>query len=729
MPRTFHRFVIVGVLASIFVVPLEADSGKTSPWYQRCLVGMEVGPTGAQFGGDPSDVGYAAKFNGKEIVEAQIEAHSEYIVIWAKDSEYAYYDSKTAPKCPGLGDRDVLREVVDAAALHELPVIAYCVVQGNGYPLRHHPEYKMVDVHGKPIDRVCLNSGYLEHVKALTTEMLAYGIEGFHIDMLDLGFGPPHGCWCKACQRLFEEEYGESMPSEIAWDEDWDRMLEFRYNTSARFERELRDHVRSLDPDVSVDFNYHGYPPFSWEVGQRPVQHALIGDFVTAETGVWGFSALGVGLTARFLAATSPQDVYQVAMQRGVRMYHDMTTRPLNDIRWELLTLLSHGAKVTIVDKTPYDGSLDPVAYERIGQAFAEALVKRDHFGHDVVQHVGIYYSSRTRDWYGKDTPSRYQQSFTGLHKALFYEHIPYGVLLDENLNLDAMRRFKIIWLPNAAILSEREGELLRKYVHSGGTLVASGLSGLFDRMGHQRDTCVLADLFGADFVETLASNDNHVRFSAEDSEMSVLFEGITPNWPFLVKGPAAIYQSSTAQTVGELMKPHRTVRQQKGLEGTDWPMSADAPVGPAVFVNEYGDGKAVLLACSPGSAVASEHYISEDRLLIRNVVRYLMPEPEIEIDAPLNVESIVTDDKDNRRIRVHLLGYLSPPNSTPATNRPYILPSLVEDAPMYQASIHIRKPIRDVQALNEGTRLRRTNGNSIQAIVNDVHETIVVTY
>jgi hypothetical protein len=43
------------------------------------------------------------------------------------------------------------------------------------------------------------------------------------------------------------------------------------------------------------DGGRQGNPPFSWEVGQRPVQHAGNGDFVTGETGVWGFSALTIG--------------------------------------------------------------------------------------------------------------------------------------------------------------------------------------------------------------------------------------------------------------------------------------------------------------------------------------------------------------------------------------------------------------------------------------------------
>ena len=101
---------------------------------------MEVGPTGAQFGSDPSDVGYAAQFDGQDIVRHCVAAGCEYVVIWARDGDYAYYDSKLMPKCPGLGARDVLREAVEEAQRHDLPVIAYCVVQQGGHFLDAHPE-------------------------------------------------------------------------------------------------------------------------------------------------------------------------------------------------------------------------------------------------------------------------------------------------------------------------------------------------------------------------------------------------------------------------------------------------------------------------------------------------------------------------------------------------------------------------------------------------------------
>ncbi|HOW72805.1 MAG TPA: hypothetical protein PKY77_19575 [Phycisphaerae bacterium] len=737
MNRTLWTGVVL-ISGCLRAAPGEQTASATGPWtgqariawFERCLVGMEVGPTGAQSGSDPSDVGYASRFDGREVVRNAAAAHAEYLVIWARDGEYAYYDSRVQPKCPGLGSRDVLRETIEEARQRRLPVIAYCVLQYPTQTLREHPDWTMLDAEGKRMHpRVCFNSPYAAYVEKMLAEMLGYGIDGFHLDMVDQGFGPPYGCWCDNCRRLFEKEYGRPMPKGVSWDEDWDRMLELRYDSSAGFEKRLREYVRSVNPSATVDFNYHGSPPFSWETGQRPVQHAHIGDFVTGETGVWGFSALGVGLSAEFLAATKPGAIFQVAMQRGVRMYHDQTTRPLNDIRWELLTLLAHGARVTMVDKTGYDGWLDPVAYERIGAAFEEALAKRGHFGQKPVQEVGIYYSSRTRDWYGREKPADYQQSFNGMHKALTYEHIPCGVILDENATVERLRRFPVVCLANTGIVSLVEADLFRRYLEDGGNLLITGLTGSLDRFGRPLKESSFADLIGATPVGKLDSLDNHVRLPAGgDEDAGRLRGGIPAGWPLLVKGPALIYKPTTAAAVGELMRPHRTVRQKQGKEGTEWPMSADAPVGPAVLVNRFGKGRVVTFACSPDFATASEHHIVEARKLLGHAVRLLNPAPVVEVTAPTHVEAVVTEDAAGRTLRVHLLGYLSPPACTPAKDRPYVLASMIEDAPLYRASIRVRRPLRQVRAWNPTTNIKRQD-EVVVATVNDIHEILVIEY
>jgi hypothetical protein len=500
-------FLLATLFAAVVLVPAAEPA-----WFRRSLVGLEVGPTGSQFGGSTNDTGFATRFNGRDIARAAKASGAEYLVVWTREGEWAFYDSKLQPKPPGLGARDVLREAVDEGVKLGLPIIAYCQVQYPAHALRQHPDWRMVDKDGRPIDgRVCYRSGYVEYMKRMVGEQLAYGVDGFHLDMVDQGFGPPHGCWCATCRTEFEAQHGRPMPKGVTWDEDWDRMLAFRYASSERFEKVLAARIRQINPRATVDYNYHGNPPFSWEVGQRPVQHAGNGDFVTGETGVWGFSALTVGLNAEFYKAATPGLPFQIAMQRGVRMYHDQTTRPLHDLRWELFTLLSHGGFVTIVDNQ-------------------------------------------------------------------------------------------------------------------------------------------------------------------------------------------------------------------------DWPMSADAPVGPAILLNRLGQGSVLTFAASPDWATASDHHLTETRKLLANAVGLLNPTPRITIEAPVTVQAVVTDDPGTRTLRVHLLGYNAPPQTTPAKDRPYVLPVPIEDAPTYRVSIITRERLRSAKALNPSTELKH-RGKRVDALVNDIHEVLQLRY
>jgi hypothetical protein len=406
-----------------------------------------------------------------------------------------------------------------------------------------------------------------------------------------------------------------------------------------------------------------------------------------------------------------------------------------------LLTLLAHGAFVTMVDKTGFDGWLDPVAYDRIGAAFQEAQAKRAHFGQRRVADVGLYFSSRTRDWWGRERPADYFQSFQGAHKAMVYEHLPWAVVLDENASLATLRQFPIVMLPNTAILSASEVALFRRYVEAGGRLLITGQSGQFDRQGKPLVESALGELIGAKVLGRLESADNWVKLGSPRDECGRQFGSdiaharriragtdIVEEVPFLVKGPATIYQPTTATTCGELLKPYRTKRQLEGKEGTDWPMSADAPVGPAILVNQLGQGTVLTFAGSPDFATASEHHLVEARRLLANGVRFLHPNPRVRITAPANVEAVVTDDPAARTLRIHLLGYNSPPQTTPAKDRPFVLPTPIEEAPMYRVVIASERPLKHAEAGNQSTRLKR-RGARVEAVISDLHEVLVLRY
>jgi len=294
------------------------------PWYRRLWSGIEISPV---------------TVTGKEVIDNLVRARVDYAVIFMKDGDFAYYNSKVAKKAPCMGDRDLLRECLDEAEKYDMPLIAYCQVQYDTSSWDVHPEWRMKDAEGKDIHpRLCYKSGYLEQVKRFADEMMDYEISGFHFDMLDFGFGAPYGCWCDTCKRLFKEKYGIDMPQGVTWDSAWDKMLEFRCDSNAGFAKELRRFVHSKKPDIAVDFNYHGYPPFNWQVGERPVQHSIMSDFVTAEGLPWAFGYKMPSLMSLFLNGTNPGAPFQGVTSRFVRNYADKTMRPVADMKWEVFT-------------------------------------------------------------------------------------------------------------------------------------------------------------------------------------------------------------------------------------------------------------------------------------------------------------------------------------------------------------------------------------------------------
>jgi len=144
--------------------------------------------------------------------------------------------------------------------------------------------------------------------------------------------------------------------------------------------------------------------------------------------------------------------------------------------------------------------------------------------------------------------------------------------------------------------------------------------------------------------------------------------------------------------------------------------------------LNKIGKGTVLTFACSPDYATASEHHIVEAHRLLANAVRLLNPNPRIRITAPATVEAIVTDDPARRTLRVHLPGYNAPPQTTPSKDRPHILPGLIEDTPMYRASVELAQPIKRAKPFSESTKLTR-HGRRLEVTVNDIHEIVIISY
>jgi len=174
-------------------------------------------------------------------------------------------------------------------------------------------------------------------------------------------------------------------------------------------------------------------------------------------------------------------------------------------------------------------------------------------------------------------------------------------------------------------------------------------------------------------------------------------------------------------------MEPHRTTRQREGRESTELPMSPAAAVGPALVVNEVGRGRVVTLACSPDHACGGEYHLPEARRLLVAAVRLVGPEESVRVEAPPTVQSVVSVDPARAAVHVHLLAYAAPPQSTPARNRPFVMPSLLESAPVHRLRILFRDAPRAVTAAHPTTRIRQAGG-VVEVEMEGVHEVITAT-
>lgn len=285
--------------------------------------------------------------------------------------------------------------------------------------------------------------------------------------------------------------------------------------------------------------------------------------------------------------------------------------------------------------------------------------------------------------------------------------------------------------MSHAGILSEKEIVVFRRYVEGGGKLLITGFSGQFDRYGRPLEKSLLEDLIGGRVVRRLEFTDSWMRFRVSDSQEQIQRElclGIPTDWPFLVRGPAVVYEPQSANAVGELLDSHRGALVKPESYNQDWPLSPREVVGPAVLVNQVGQGQVLTFAGSPDQAVAGEHHIVEVRKLFANAVRLLNPKPRVRVSGPANVEVVVTDDPSERVLRIHLIAYNPTPQTTPIKNRPYLLPGLIEDAPMFRVEIGFWDEILSLDSLGEGTRISLRDARA-EVIVNDIHEIVLCRY
>jgi len=452
----------------------------------------------------------------------------------------------------------------------------------------------------------------------------------------------------------------------------------------------------------------------------RPISHCQISDYNTGES-MPNWQGHGYpSLVSTFARSIRPNVPTVMATSKCVRGYTDYTLRPELHLKWEVFLYLAHGAHAFVIDDALFDGTIQPQTYERLGRVFAEAKEKDAYFGHERVCEVGLYYSLKSRDWYGRGRPAQYENGYMGAYRALCAAHIPVDAIFDESASLEAIEKYPVMFLPNTAILDENELRMFREYVKGGGRLIATQDAALFDIDGKALRDFSLADVLGVRFKGKADYSLHYFTLPAGD-----LAADIPPDYDVLVPGAANIVELAGAEAVGDLKIPFYDGPPFHPI-GVGAYNSAWKRVGPAVALNRFGAGSAAYITFGPDVAYGGDFPLPEHRLLIRNLVRRLHPRPMIRVEAPTTTEVVMTHDRAGNRYIIHFVE-CRPGLVMSGTGSPF-KPNVMEDPPLYRARIVLQQRPREVTCLSRQTQVTQKD-NTVALQIEDVHEAVILAY
>jgi len=156
------------------------------------------------------------------------------------------------------------------------------------------------------------------------------------------------------------------------------------------------------------------------------------------------------------------------------------------------------------------------------------------------IAHIGVVMGQSTQLLYPGPATVRSRafmhETTQGLYDALLRGRFAFDFVHEDRLEPERLSKFRALLLPNIAMLSDRQCQQIRDYVQSGGSIMASFETGLYDENLNQRADFGLADLLGIHKAgEVIGTNGNayYARIEHPDAaRVHPIVEGFTnTNW------------------------------------------------------------------------------------------------------------------------------------------------------------------------------------------------------
>ena len=447
-----------------------------------------------------------------------------------------------------------------------------------------HPEWAYRTANGEIVNyngdvHACLNGGFqqeyqFEIIRELLTRLdfdgIFYNMSGFQTK--DYSYHEYGICHCEACRRRFREMYGLELPGKTDMqDPVYRKYRRFTEMCNAEHEAALARFVRELGGQFAINGHDYQHCESNTEIG-RPLPS-------------WQYSA-----SSNSRCCAGPEEERMPCNAAvdflGFPYRHIAVSPELQELRlWQNLT---------------NRGGLDYYLMGRLDN-------HRDTSGFAAVQKVFAFHEQHEKELTGWKNAGRVLVLRTSLWgeipevlgwvRALTEAHIPFAeTLLQEITDPDQLKRYRCVIAAGVQRLSDTQAGMLDAFVQAGGTLLATGETGLCDEEFERRGAYPLQSLGIRRILHVENSWEEMSAMYRIREEDRAVFTHL-PAGAFIAPGQKRVYFQGDKNDTGYLRliprHPYGPPERCYYTRETDL---------PGVTVHSYGKGRGVYVPWEPGA-------------------------------------------------------------------------------------------------------------------------------
>lgn len=555
-------------------------------------------------------------YDAASVVEYLKKTHSNCIIVNA-GGIIDFFDNETplGRRNRFLTKENMLGDLVRECHRNDIRVMVrvdFRGVEKERYEQR--PDWFAQEADGSPkigwnkIHKPCYNAIYSnDHAVDFITRMMEkYDIDGVWENCVGFGGGP---CYCQRCRRMYREATGQEIPVGVDYaSEAFAPYRAWKAECADRHLRRMRDAVKSFGEDKAYCAEIFGmfHASNALQTGIDLYNAKAYFDFLVSPAFLDG---------AANPARKWDNLTYAASAMRFLKAIDDTKQTVLlygnNGTKWRYVKAPTVETKVWMWEAAAvgagywncmFNGQHPAQTHDRRNQGIETEvyayLEQNEAFldGQRPVAQAGVFYSKYSRDALGNDVEEKdgYGVFIKGAESALVESHIPYQFIPDLAFTKEQLKDVKVLILPNAALLTDEQMDIIREYVREGGGLVASYETSLYKEDGARRPDFGLGDLFGVSFT-------GMKRDTSSDCYQ-------------LIRNAHPVLADMDIESTEVLMNEGQTLlcKAQEGKEGqivcTYVPMIFNQPPEyawipelktefPTIMVNEYGKGRVVYFA------------------------------------------------------------------------------------------------------------------------------------